>query len=234
LTELVNVTVSREELQEILRREHFDYQRMPLPYGLSTQGIDRSSTARLIFEEDLQGASVLDIGCCNGFFCYEAKRRNAGRVVGIEINPERYRHAQIFRHIYGIDIELRNDDFFTVLAAESFDYVLFLNVVHHLGDPIEALRKISAGTRKRLVIEFPTFSDHWYRQAQKGVASLIPWFFNRIPLIGVGASTKGTRFVFSPQAIYRLLVIQTGLFRTVRLFPSPFRGRGRYIAICEK
>jgi SAM-dependent methyltransferase len=228
------VNVSQQELLEILQKERFLYQRMPLPYGLSTQGQDRSSTARLIFAEDLQGASVLDIGCCNGYFCYEAKRRNAGRVVGVEIDPERYRHAQIFRHIYGIDVELKNDDFFTVLENASFDYVLFLNVLHHLGDPIEALAKVAAATRKRLVLEFPTFADRTYRRELKGVARLFKWLLNRVPVIGLGTSTKGTRFVFSPAAIDRLLVVQMGLFRAVRMVPSQVGKDLRCLAICEK
>src|SRR5436853_3185203 len=34
---------------------------------------------------DLQGASVLDIACNAGFYCIELKRRNAGRVLGIDL-----------------------------------------------------------------------------------------------------------------------------------------------------
>lgn len=35
------------------------------------------------FPEDLEGRSVLDVGCNAGFYAIEAKRRNAGRVMGI-------------------------------------------------------------------------------------------------------------------------------------------------------
>src|SRR4029077_12473449 len=36
---------------------------------------------------DLSGKSVLDIGCNSGFFGMEMKKRNADRVVGIDIMP---------------------------------------------------------------------------------------------------------------------------------------------------
>src|SRR5436190_22034032 len=34
---------------------------------------------------DLHRASVLDVGCNAGFYCIEMKRRNAGRVLGIDL-----------------------------------------------------------------------------------------------------------------------------------------------------
>ena len=47
---------------------------MPLPHGLSTKGQDRSNTASLVLPDKLDGQSVVDIGCCYGYFCYEARR----------------------------------------------------------------------------------------------------------------------------------------------------------------
>src|SRR5262245_38674257 len=38
---------------------------------------------------DLNGASVLDIGCNAGFYCLELKKRGAGRVLGVDVD-ERY------------------------------------------------------------------------------------------------------------------------------------------------
>jgi 2-polyprenyl-3-methyl-5-hydroxy-6-metoxy-1,4-benzoquinol methylase len=225
--------VSREELTNILHRERFRYQRMPLPYGLSTEGHDRSSTAKLIFDADLEGASVLDIGCCYGFFCYEAKRRNAGRVVGVELDPDRYRQAMILHNVLGSDIELRNQDFQEVVRKENFDFVLFLNVIHHLDDPIQALRQIGACVQRRLVMEFPTFSDRKFRRRNRSMLGAIPWLLNRLPLIGVGATQKAPKFVFSPKAIERLFSTPEQTFRSIRFMRSPFV-KERIIAICDK
>jgi tRNA (mo5U34)-methyltransferase len=38
------------------------------------------------FPDDLQGASVLDIGCNAGYYSIELKRRGAGRVVGVDVD----------------------------------------------------------------------------------------------------------------------------------------------------
>lgn len=228
-----NVTASREELQDILQRERFRHQRMPLPYGLSTGGKDRSSTAELIFDADLRGASVLDIGCCYGYFCYEAKQRNAGRVVGVELDAERFRQALILRSIYGSDIEIRNEDFAEVVKTERFDYVLFLNVIHHLDDPIDALRLLGACVQTRLILEFPTFSDPKFRRRNKSLLGVLPWLLNRLPLMGVGSTKKAPKFVFSPKALERLLTASDSGFRSFRFLRSSL-GKGRCIAICEK
>src|SRR5690606_15383561 len=46
-----------------------------------------------VVPEDLEGRSVLDIGCNAGFYAIEMKRRNAGRVVGIDSDPRYLRQA---------------------------------------------------------------------------------------------------------------------------------------------
>jgi tRNA (mo5U34)-methyltransferase len=40
-----------------------------------------------VVPDDLEGRSVLDIGCNAGFYSFEMKRRNAGRVLGIDSDP---------------------------------------------------------------------------------------------------------------------------------------------------
>jgi 2-polyprenyl-3-methyl-5-hydroxy-6-metoxy-1,4-benzoquinol methylase len=203
---------------------------MPLPFGFTTQGEDRSETADLIFEEDLEGASVLDIGCCYGYFCYEAKRRKAGRVVGLEIDEDRFRQARKLQEVYRHQIELRNESFASILAEESFDYVLLLNVIHHLKDPVSTLHTIASSVRRRLIIEFPTFMDKRFR---KSLPRLLPRLLNRLPLIGVASLEKADQtYVFSKEAIWRILMDHTRLFATVRFIQSPIQGR--LIAICNK
>src|SRR5690606_28018867 len=60
-----------------------------------------------VVPQDLEGRTVLDIGCNAGFYAIEMKRRNAGRVVGID-SDERYLKQAAFaaRHA-GVEIELR-------------------------------------------------------------------------------------------------------------------------------
>src|SRR5688500_4813236 len=79
---------SEDQVRKLIETEDFRYQKIDLPYGLSTKGHDRSATARQIFPQDLTGKTVLDLGCSFGFFCFEAVKRGASRVVGFDVDPE--------------------------------------------------------------------------------------------------------------------------------------------------
>jgi len=59
---------SEEQVKTMLQETSFSYQNIQLPYGLSTKGANRSSTAKQIFPDDMTGKSVIDIGCKQGFF----------------------------------------------------------------------------------------------------------------------------------------------------------------------
>ncbi len=52
---------SKAEIERLLAAEDFKYQKISLPYGLTTGGQDRSATARAIFPDSLLGKSVLNI-----------------------------------------------------------------------------------------------------------------------------------------------------------------------------
>jgi tRNA (mo5U34)-methyltransferase len=90
--------------------------------------------------DDLQGRSVLDIGCNAGFFALEMKRRGAGRVVGIDSDPHYLRQADFAIREAGVDIELRQMSVYDIGAlGERFDLVLFMGVFYHLRHPLLAL-----------------------------------------------------------------------------------------------
>jgi len=90
--------------------------------------------------EDLKGRSVLDIGCNAGFYSLEMKRRNAGRVVGIDTDPHYLRQAEFAVRQAGADIELRQMSVYDVGSLkEKFDLVIFMGVLYHLRHPLLAL-----------------------------------------------------------------------------------------------
>lgn len=95
---------------------------------------------RHIVPEDLQGRSVLDIGCNAGFYALEMKRRNAGRVVAIDSDPHYLRQAEFAASQTGMDIELRRMSVYDVgHLREKFDIVIFMGVLYHLRHPLLAL-----------------------------------------------------------------------------------------------
>lgn len=93
-----------------------------------------------VVPEDLDGASVLDIGCNAGFYAIEMKRRGAGRVVGIDSDPRYLRQAEFAARHEGHAIEFRQMSVYEVAKlGERFDLVLFMGVLYHLRHPLLAL-----------------------------------------------------------------------------------------------
>lgn len=96
-----------------------------------------------LIPRDLDGRSVLDIGCNAGFFAVEMKRRNAGRVVGIDHDARYLKQAEFVAEQAGVELELRKMSVYDINKLnEKFDIVLFSGVLYHLRHPLLALDMI--------------------------------------------------------------------------------------------
>jgi SAM-dependent methyltransferase len=201
------------------------------PFGLHTRGQDRSVTRDLVFPASLAGKSVLDVGSAHGDFSFEAEARGAERVVGVEVSEERFRHALQLKEMKGSKVEFIQRDIVLDPLDEQFDYVLLLNVLHHVHDPIRALRQLASITTERLVIEFPTLAD---RKFQGTLETVLPQDYEKHPLVGVSSMRNrvGQTFMFSPSAIQRILMDHAPLFDDVEILDSPTPGRA--IALFHK
>jgi len=106
------------------------------------------------FPENLQGASVLDIGCNGGFYCIELKQRGAGRVLGVDVDDRYLNQARFAAEALHLDIEFEKRSVYDVDQIEGqFDYVLFLGVFYHLRYPLYALDKIIKKVRGKLFFQ---------------------------------------------------------------------------------
>lgn len=222
---------SREKIEELLRSEPFNYQAIPLPYGLSTGGHDRSSTAKAILPDDMTGQSFLDVGCALGYFCFEARRRGAGRVVGFDLEIDNVRKGRLLADILGQPVEFQLGDIEHGPIGESFDHVICLNVLHHLADPIQGLDRLIAATRRRLILELATFGAHDRRKL--GMTLLQQRTLARLPALLVGRGTAGEgvkQFYITKSAIENLLRYRRGCFASVEIVPSTFKERFLVIA----
>ncbi|WP_082928886.1 TIGR04290 family methyltransferase [Rhizobium bangladeshense] len=93
-----------------------------------------------VVPEDLDGRSVLDVGCNAGFYALEMKRRNAGRVLGIDSDARYLEQARLAAGHFGLDVEFRQMSVYELpKLAETFDLVLFMGVLYHLRHPLLAL-----------------------------------------------------------------------------------------------
>lgn len=117
--------------------------------------------ADLIFDRDLSGKTLLDIGAWDGFFSFEAERRGAARVVatdhfcwsgpgwGNRLGFD-YIHQRLDSKIEAVDCDLPD---ISRVGIGQFDIVLFLGVFYHLKDPYTGLEAAAATCREQLVVE---------------------------------------------------------------------------------
>jgi 2-polyprenyl-3-methyl-5-hydroxy-6-metoxy-1,4-benzoquinol methylase len=219
---------SREQIEATLRLEQFDYQKVPLPFGLSTTGHDRSDTARLIFTDDMKGRSVLDVGSSLGFFSFEAESRGAFPVLGIDVHPESVRKARLLAEIKDSKVQFETSDIEDIPPGRRFDVVLCLNVLHHLHDPLGALNRLIDMTQERLILEVATFGSHDKKKVQ--LPAFLCNLLARFPIIfvtptGTRGSREIQRFYMSQSAVINLLTKHRTVFGKVEVKPSPHKGR---------
>ncbi|WP_067334306.1 TIGR04290 family methyltransferase [Stappia indica] len=93
-----------------------------------------------VLPDDLEGRSVLEIGCNAGFYAIEMKRRGAGDVVAIDHDEHYLEQARFAARECGQDIDFRNMSVYEIARLRRrFDLVLFMGVFYHLRHPLLAL-----------------------------------------------------------------------------------------------
>lgn len=104
---------------------------------------------------DLSGKSVLDVGCNAGFYSVEAKRRNAGRVLGVDAMRREIMQADFVRRALGLDIEFRPLSVYdlSVGSVGRFDVTLALGLIYHLKHLVLGLEKLAQVTKDTLIVE---------------------------------------------------------------------------------
>lgn len=108
-----------------------------------------------LIPDDLQGWSVLDIGCNAGFYSIELARRGA-QVLGIDHDRQYLRQARWAAEQYGIAdrITWRELNVYQVPELEGpFDLVLFMGTFYHLRYPLLALDMVVRCVRRRMVFQ---------------------------------------------------------------------------------
>jgi tRNA (mo5U34)-methyltransferase len=101
---------------------------------------------------DLTGKRVLDIGCWDGFYSFEAERRGA-QVVAVDCwRPEKFfvAHQALNSRVQFHELSVYE---VTKERLGSFDIVFFLGVLYHLRHPLLALERVCEVTRGLALIE---------------------------------------------------------------------------------
>lgn len=94
-----------------------------------------------LLDDDLTGATVLDVGCNAGFYSFQLASRGA-EVVGIDPDPHYLRQARWAAEQMGLADHVRFEEasvYHLSAPGPKYDIVLFLGVLYHLRHPLLAL-----------------------------------------------------------------------------------------------
>lgn len=153
----------RQKLNEVSDEQRVEFfssgwwHSLDLGDGRVTPGVHkleelRDNYARFKLPDDLTGKRVLDIGCWDGFYSFEAERHGA-QVVALDCwHPETFFAAH---RALNSRVEFHQMSVYEVSRERlgSFDIVLFLGVLYHLRHPLLALERVCEVTRDAAVIE---------------------------------------------------------------------------------
>jgi len=136
-----------------------------LPGGVRTPGVydPAAKLHRVGLPSTLHGQTVLDVGAWDGFYSFECERRGAARVTSVDIwdpnhnaTSEGYAvaHHALRSRAHPVRASVFDLD---PITHGHHDLVLFLGVLYHLTNPLEALMKLRPVCKGALIVE--TASD---------------------------------------------------------------------------
>jgi len=162
----------RDLVRHQVEAEPYWFQKIEVLPGLISPGWSNPAEEKLPYfglPDDLTGKRVLDIGCAEGFFSFEAEKRGAREVIGIDSFPDSVRRFNIVRAARQSNATafLMNVYDLEPKRLGTFDLVLFYGVFYHLKHPQYALERIRSVCTGELL-----FQTHIYEEpAVKGT----PW-----------------------------------------------------------
>lgn len=161
--------MDRIESERVIRDVEYWHYPFDLPSGMtrpSRPGVDPERHFRRkrhffdpmvdLYGGSLSGKSVLDLGCCQGFWSMNASRAGA-ECLGIDSSPSFVSEATAVAEILNIKncqfrcVHLENDAWFTGLSPSNITF--FLGLFYHLADPIFVFRKAANLTLETMIVD---------------------------------------------------------------------------------
>ena len=111
--------------------------------GSGTGSSDSQKKLEALSLPSLEGLSVLDLGCNEGFFCHYAHSAGAKRVLGVDKSELFIEKAKLrFPGICPPQLEFRNSSWWD-LPDEKFDIILLLSAIHYEEQQKELLDSLA-------------------------------------------------------------------------------------------
>jgi tRNA (mo5U34)-methyltransferase len=136
-------------IERKVEAEPYWFHKMEVLPGLFSPGWSDAAVEKLPhygLPQDLTGKRVLDIGCAEGFFSFEAEKRGAREVIAIDSFPDSVRRFNIVKEARRSNATafLMNVYDLEPSRLGTFDLVLFYGVFYHLKHPQYALERIQS------------------------------------------------------------------------------------------
>jgi SAM-dependent methyltransferase len=134
-------------LKEKLAQYKF-YHILKLKEGLETPGQPafvplQQKIRQALHALDLKGKRVLDIGCRDGMFCFEAERKGAREVIGIDNDLSRAATEFLIPY-FDSHVKMFELNVYDLLPESfgKFDVIIFAGVLYHLRYPFWGLKRV--------------------------------------------------------------------------------------------
>jgi tRNA (mo5U34)-methyltransferase len=140
-------TLIKQWIRSLIDKEVYWFHKIELAPDLITPGwsdVEKDKLPYFGLPKNMQGMRVLDVGCCEGFFSFEAERRGAREVVAIDPVPGALRRFNICRDWFGSNVTGLACSVYDLSPKTfgTFDMVFFFGVLYHLRHPLLALERI--------------------------------------------------------------------------------------------
>lgn len=174
----------------------------------------------------VEGKSLLVVGSSLGHFCLEALKYGAASVTGIDVSFEKVKEARELAKRESSSANFIHADFDDWQGERnSFDIVVCAKTLHHLYDPLGALRKMMRIAREKIILEI---TDPTWREILRSKHSLRMIGSAASPVIllrprGQVESTADQTFLFSKGAL-------SGIFNHHSMAFEPILFRRSYVS----
>ncbi len=139
--------MDQQELMDNLKRHDF-YHVIQLGENISTSGEtyyipQQELVQRQLNSIDVKGKRVLDIGCRDGLFSFEAERRGAAEVIGVDNALSKGATEFLIPYLKS-KVKMYEMNLYDIKPETfgTFDVIIFAGVLYHLRYPFYALKII--------------------------------------------------------------------------------------------
>lgn len=155
-------------MEEQITAQPYFFHKMRLWDDFYTPGWSDVETEKLPhygLPDRMDGMRVLDVGCAEGFFSFEAERRGASHVVAIDSFEDSIQRFNLVRMALGskVNAYLSNVYELSPKTFGTFDLVMFFGVLYHVKHPWYALEKIASVCSGGLLLQTLVSDDAAYR-----------------------------------------------------------------------